>query len=81
LLNYQDVLDALNSDQLAGLGMDVYKDEPIPQSDPFLKHPKVVYTPHVAGVTESSYREMARNVAENVLRLLNEQDLKNIINY
>ena len=80
-MNYEDVLDALNSEHLGGLATDVYKHEPFPPADPFLRHPKVVCTPHVAGVTETSYREMAKAVADNVLRLLNDQDLKNVVNY
>jgi phosphoglycerate dehydrogenase-like enzyme len=62
-------LDALESGRVAGIGTDVYQTEPFPLNEPFLIHPKVYVTPHVAGVTEISYRLMAKQVAENVLRI------------
>lgn len=70
-MNYSDVYSALQSGQLCGVGIDVYSREPfpLPSEDEFLGHPKVVSTPHVAGVTEISYRNMAQMVAENVVRL------------
>ena len=45
----------------------MYHTEPFPcPLDPFLSHPRVVATPHVAGVTYISYRNMAQIVATNV---------------
>ena len=81
LLNYEDVLQALNSGQLFGIGIDVYRQEPMPPNDPFLRHPKVVCTPHVAGVTEVSYRAMSKAVASNVHRLIHDEDLANVVNF
>lgn len=69
LLNYSDVYEALESGKLGGLGIDVFHTEPFPISDPLLLHPKVVATPHVAGVTVLSYTNMAKMVAENVIRM------------
>eukprot|EP01039_Chlorochromonas_danica_P004890 gene4891-5359_t len=64
LLNYADVYHALQSGHLAGLGLDVFHTEPIPiENNPFLNHPRVVITPHVAGVTEVSYRTMGQEMA------------------
>jgi D-3-phosphoglycerate dehydrogenase len=69
-LNYDDVYNALESGQLGGVGIDVFHTEPFPLGDIFLNHPKVVATPHVAGVTEVSYENMARIVAENVKKIM-----------
>jgi len=69
LLNYSDVYEALESGHLGGLGIDVFHTEPFPISDPLLLHPKVIATPHVAGVTVLSYNNMAKMVAENVIRM------------
>lgn len=44
----QDILDALDSGQLAGATMDVFHTEPLPPDHPFWSHPKVVLTPHDA---------------------------------
>jgi len=47
----------------------VFHTEPFPLIDQFLQHPRVFATPHVAGVTEISYQNMAQIVAENALRI------------
>lgn len=60
LLNYDSVLAALQGGQLAGLGMDVAWSEPFDPMDPVARHPNVILTPHVAGVSDRSYRTMAQ---------------------
>jgi phosphoglycerate dehydrogenase-like enzyme len=79
-LNYDDVLVALNSDRLHAVGTDVYEVEPFPLDSAFLKHPKVVCTPHVAGVTELSYRNMAEIVADNVMRVVKDLEPTGLVN-
>ena len=54
------MFDHLKSGHLAGLGIDVAWMEPFDPEDPILKFPNVIITPHVAGVTEYSYRTMAK---------------------
>ncbi|KIZ44079.1 MULTISPECIES: glyoxylate/hydroxypyruvate reductase A [Rhodopseudomonas] len=44
----QDLLDALDSGQLAGAGLDVFLAEPLPPAHPFWSHPGIVLTPHDA---------------------------------
>ena len=72
LLHYPDVLAALQSGHLGGVGIDVYHTEPFPSiaSDAFLSHPHVIVTPHVAGVTHLSYHNMAQLTAANVKRII-----------
>jgi len=59
--------EALAAGHLAGAGLDVVEDEPIPPDHPLLRH-YVLLTPHIAGVTDSSYTGIARAVAENIQR-------------
>lgn len=40
--------------------MDVTWTEPFDPEDPILKFPNVLISPHIAGVTEHSYRAMAK---------------------
>lgn len=80
LLNYEDVSRALDSGQLGGLGLDVFHTEPFPSEDPLLSHSKVVATPHVGGVTHLSYRSMAQLTAENIIRLINGEQPRNVVN-
>jgi glyoxylate/hydroxypyruvate reductase A len=44
----QDLLEALDSGQLAGAALDVFHVEPLPPEHPFWVHPKIVLTPHDA---------------------------------
>ena len=79
LLHYADVWEALESGRIGGLGIDVFHTEPFPVEDRFLHHARVVVTPHIAGVTENSYRQMAEILSENVLRVVNgEQPLHTV---
>ena len=53
LIELNDVLPALNSGKVAGLGLDVFDPEP-PQPHPIFKHPNVVLTPHVMGLSKQA---------------------------
>ncbi|CAL5358913.1 unnamed protein product [Camellia sinensis] len=69
LLDYEAVHYHLKSGHLGGLGMDVAWTEPFDPDDPILKLSNVLITPHVAGVTEHSYRTMAKVVGDVALQL------------
>ncbi|CAI0396601.1 unnamed protein product [Linum tenue] len=69
LLDYTAVFEHLNSGHLGGLGIDVAWTEPFDADDPILKLNNVIFTPHVAGATEYSYRSMAKVVGDVALQL------------
>lgn len=60
LLDYEAVVKNLESGHLGGLGTDVAWTEPFDPDDRILKFKNVIMTPHIAGVTEHSYRSMAK---------------------
>lgn len=78
LIHYPELLQALNSGQVRGCGLDVYHTEPFPSLEEdklgLLSHPRVVATPHVAGVTERSYQSMANIIASNIKQLKEGRD-------
>lgn len=78
LLNYQSTLHSLESGHLGGLGIDVAWTEPFDPNDPILKFNNVLITPHVAGVTEHSYRSMAKVIGDVALQLHAESPLTGI---
>jgi len=69
LLDYEAVLYHLESGHLGGLGIDVAWTEPFDPDDPILKFKNVLITPHIGGVTEHSYRSMAKVVGDVALQL------------
>ncbi|XP_014498721.1 uncharacterized protein LOC106759869 isoform X2 [Vigna radiata var. radiata] len=69
LVDYEAVMNNLESGHLGGLGTDVAWTEPFNPDDQIFKFKNVIITPHVAGVTEHSYRSMAKAVGEVVLQL------------
>ena len=62
-----DLLAALESGQIAGAMLDVFNEEPLPESHPFWSHPDVIVTPHIAGVTVAE--EAEAQVIANVQRM------------
>jgi glyoxylate/hydroxypyruvate reductase A len=46
-----DLIPALDSGQLAGVVLDVFRDEPLPPDHPFWRHKRILVTPHVAAET------------------------------
>jgi glyoxylate/hydroxypyruvate reductase A len=61
-----DLIAALDSGQLAGATLDVFREEPLPPENPLWRHPKVLITPHVASY--ASPLTAAEGVAENIRR-------------
>lgn len=78
LLDYGAVVQHLESGHLGGLGIDVAWKEPFDPNDPVLKFKNVILTPHVAGVTEHSYRSMAKVIGDVALQLHAGKPLKGI---
>lgn len=50
----KDILAAIDSGQLSGATLDVFETEPLPESSPIWKHPKITMTPHIAAISEPS---------------------------
>ena len=60
----EDLLALLDSGQLAGATLDVFRTEPLPADHPFRGHPRLTLTPHVSARTlrEESIAQIARKI-------------------
>ena len=72
--------DALARRQLAGAGLDVWAAEPPPCDHPLLKFDNVLVSPHTAGVTRETRRNMGRIAAEQVLDALDGKPVARKVN-
>jgi glyoxylate/hydroxypyruvate reductase A len=52
MLVEEDLIAALDSGHLAGAVLDVFQTEPLADDSPLWRHPKIIVTPHVAGITD-----------------------------
>lgn len=47
----EELIPALDSGQLSAAALDVFRHEPLPADHPFWRHPRILVTPHIAGLT------------------------------
>jgi phosphoglycerate dehydrogenase-like enzyme len=63
------MIDALESGRIRAAALDVFATEP-PQDQRLLRLPNVVLTPHTAGISEQSVRQMVQQATGSVLTVL-----------
>ena len=68
-LNEDDLLASLDSGKVKGAMLDVYSREPLPETSPLWKHPRVAMTPHIAAVTRPA--EAVDYISRTILDLEN----------
>jgi phosphoglycerate dehydrogenase-like enzyme len=66
IVDEQALVDVLRRGAIAGAGLDVFDEEPLPPGHPFLSLPNVVLTPHLGYVTAETYRAFYGQTLENV---------------
>ena len=80
LVDDDALLEALESDHLAGAALDVFTNEP-PGDLPLLKHPAAGrHAAHLGASTQEAQREVAIEAAEQVLAVLEGKPARNTVN-
>lgn len=69
------LVDALAQHRIAGAGLDVFVEEPLPADHPLWRLPNVLITPHIAVNVPSKLRYCVEHFAENLRRYCAGEDL------
>ncbi len=79
VVSESDILAAIESGGLLGAGLDVFESEPLPATSPLWHHPRVVVTPHTAGMSPHYGARLAEIVDHNLRALAGEAEWRNRI--
>lgn len=79
LVDQEALLTALRSGHLAGAGLDVFWEEPVDPSHPLFRE-NVLVTPHIGGITDTSFWMRAHAFATNIERYVQGQPLQYTVN-
>ncbi|HEV7802451.1 MAG TPA: NAD(P)-dependent oxidoreductase, partial [Burkholderiales bacterium] len=60
------LVETLRERRIAGAGLDVYAQEPLPKDNPLRSLPNVVLTPHLGYGTEEFFRVAYEDTVENI---------------
>jgi D-3-phosphoglycerate dehydrogenase / 2-oxoglutarate reductase len=74
------IVEALNSNQIAGAALDVFDVQPLPADSILFGCPNLLLTPHAAAITASSSRAMSVGAAEEMVRILRGERPLNLVN-
>ena len=64
------LINALQNEEIAGAGLDVFEVEPLPNSSPLTKMNNVVLMPHSASYSDDSFASMQRRVGETITGIM-----------
>jgi lactate dehydrogenase-like 2-hydroxyacid dehydrogenase len=69
----------LKQNKILGAGLDVYDKEPTRKGDLFLNLENTVLTPHTAGSTIDTYKEVLENCYSNIINVLKKRKINYVI--
>lgn len=85
LVNSRDLVNAIACGQLAGAGLDVLDKEPVRRDHVLVTAPeevrrKIIFTPHIGGVSASAFTRTYDVIVENIQRTRNGEKPMNVVN-
>jgi phosphoglycerate dehydrogenase-like enzyme len=80
IVDLADLTAALEAGEIAGAGLDVFEQEPLPADHPLWRLPNVILTPHVAGYAPCIAQRHLELLLENIRRFTAGERLRNVVN-
>ncbi len=74
------LLNAIESGKIAGAGLDVFSEEPLPLDSPLRKSDRIVLTPHLGGSTVEAQEHVAEDAARQIIDVLNDRPASYAVN-
>jgi phosphoglycerate dehydrogenase-like enzyme len=74
-----DLITALQEGFIKGAGLDVFTDEPLPETSPLWNMSNVIITPHMAAISPSYLDRAIGIFASNLARFTNQTSMLNIV--
>ena len=76
IINENDLVEALKDEKIAGVGLDVYDKEPLPQDHKLRFLPNALLLPHIGYVTAENYSKFYLQMIENLESCLKNKPLR-----
>ena len=76
IINEDDLIEALKDEKIAGVGLDVYDKEPLPQDHKLRFLPNALLLPHIGFVTAENYAKFYLQMMENLEGCLDNKPLR-----
>ena len=78
IINEADLIEALDNDEIAGAGLDVYDKEPLPQDHKLRFLPNALLLPHIGYVTAENYTKFYLQMVENLVACLENKPIRTL---
>tara|TARA_B100000427_G_scaffold311528_1_gene302254 strand:+ start:96 stop:1049 length:954 start_codon:yes stop_codon:yes gene_type:complete len=76
VINEKDLIEALDKEKIAGVGLDVYDKEPLPQDHRLRFFPNALLLPHLGYVTAENYSKFYPQMVENLIACLENKPIR-----
>ena len=76
IVNEDDLIIALSTNEIAGAGIDVYEKEPLPENNKLRFLPNALLTPHIGYVTAENYNVIYKQMIESLESCVNGKPIR-----
>jgi phosphoglycerate dehydrogenase-like enzyme len=79
VIDEQALLTCLRERWIAGAGLDVFAQRPLPPDSPFFELPNIIMTPHISGISANYYDRITALFCDNLTRYLAGEPLLSLV--